>query len=742
MRFWPRQDTKPTTMKRLLGVFILAFTTFSIHAEVQYEIDWVRRYKFGPQLIPISDGFVVPINSPWVGGLEVVRLDSSGNPRSGFEPNWFGATPWIASAPDGGVVVAVQTSITNFAGYSDLSGRVTKHGGAAQWTVQLPDRFYPRTLGADKAGGYWVPEQGTGYNMRRLLKISETGAALTDLEQPAGVFGQQIWAATGGGFYIVERFIDPPGTSDLGALMITRFSVDGARLWTKPVGFEFFEGLQLGADGYFFGVARIGTGSAIQYSFFRRDADWNMIWDKPGVPIFGVNPGLIFRQNGVLKRINPTTGDITQIAPFDYSDNFTELPDGSLLCGAAHFMKLNMPAGTPQILIGYVEATYSIPQYRPINWTPASVYLKNPDAPYFVRIYSSAPGAEIFYTTDGTTPSRSSRKYTGEYFSYEAPLTLKAVAYVGEQILFSREVNVQDGIHVTARDFPGAVSVDPLTDAPAATRDIYLKGSRISVHAYPPPGWVFSHWNGEIPGELPYGEIGATRPKYLDPVFATRLTVNVTGGLGRIVRSPDRDFYDESSQVRFLFVPEPGYVANSTLGANPYTLNITAANIFPTNWTANVQFEKVPDGTFGLTVLPNGDGDVEVTPNLASYAPGQIVQISARARGAASFFGFSGTVADTNKSISLTMARHQVIWANFSRALPEFLGSALYIENATQTNGMVSLRVSNGFTNRFRIERSTNLLNWIPATALLNTNLHTLEETATDRPIFYRATRE
>lgn len=48
-----------------------------------------------------------------------------------------------------------------------------------------------------------------------------------------------------------------------------------------------------------------------------------------------------------------------------------------------------------------------------------------------VGITCDTEGAEIYYTLDGSTPSKESDKYTEEFFIYES-CTIKAVAYVGE----------------------------------------------------------------------------------------------------------------------------------------------------------------------------------------------------------------------------------------------------------------------------------------------------------------------
>lgn len=82
-----------------------------------------------------------------------------------------------------------------------------------------------------------------------------------------------------------------------------------------------------------------------------------------------------------------------------------------------------------------------------------------------VKLSSATDGAEIYYTTDGTTPDKSQKKYTaGETIEVAASMTVKAIAYVSD--ISSEVAEFEYVIDVpAAADKIDAVTVNGLTPA-------------------------------------------------------------------------------------------------------------------------------------------------------------------------------------------------------------------------------------------------------------------------------------
>ena len=69
------------------------------------------------------------------------------------------------------------------------------------------------------------------------------------------------------------------------------------------------------------------------------------------------------------------------------------------------------------------DATYTLQTATPVFTPPAGSYLM----PQFVEISSATPDAAIYYTTDGSTPTTSSARYTGPVLVLMSS-TLRAIA--------------------------------------------------------------------------------------------------------------------------------------------------------------------------------------------------------------------------------------------------------------------------------------------------------------------------
>jgi hypothetical protein len=70
-------------------------------------------------------------------------------------------------------------------------------------------------------------------------------------------------------------------------------------------------------------------------------------------------------------------------------------------------------------------ATYTLQAATPVYTPPAAYYL----TPQFVEISSASPGATVYYTTDGSTPTTASTQYSRAIL-VATPTTIKSIAVI------------------------------------------------------------------------------------------------------------------------------------------------------------------------------------------------------------------------------------------------------------------------------------------------------------------------
>jgi hypothetical protein len=685
-------------------------------AEEQYTIRWSHSIGNAWRILPDSRGFIVPLIStsnftyPEESLVGFVRLDADGNTvtRNGFAP--AGMPVFVAPTSDGGAFALVSEPFLS-------SGIQMARAVAMKYSSSLVEErrhtfdAEPRTAVADRNGGFWLPldtfysSTGSGYS-RSIAWVDEEISVVHEYPFSDGVTGDGLIAAPAGGFYMKERL----ATGDvLSELYISKISPQGELLWRKLAGYENgSNGWSLGEDGFFVGVGDTRLTNGWAYELFRRDGDWNLIWRKDFSSFF-VSPWFTFATVSPAftadkeMKIDPLTGDVTLLAPYPLPED-AQTTDGSRIdARGLLFQHNNVPDGTPQILISEFQRGMGT------LWLPLRGAIKNAGAGATVRMVSTASGAEIFYTDDGSIPNRSSQRYGGDFVCRTNATELRALAIVGSNELFSEPVELINGIEIVADPQTTSLECDRETAVSlgSGSSSFHRSGAVTRVTAFPREGWIFSRWAGSISSTNQSFQITPTNRTTLRPVFSTGYKIEAPGGHGRVFHYPDGELFDEGSSVRWIYVPDPGYQLQAGNGDNPSTVQVVTPNYY-----RMVSFETVPEGTLGLTVLANGHGQVEVTPAKSAHFPGDVVQIRAFPKPGANFYGFAGTISDTNGAVTITLQRHHVILANFSEPVPPLLGVNSYVAPPVVSGNEIAVRVLNNLGTAVRLQRSPDCVRW------------------------------
>jgi len=158
---------------------------------------------------------------------------------------------------------------------------------------------------------------------------------------------------------------------------------------------------------------------------------------------------------------------------------------------------------------------------------------------------------------------------------------------------------------------------------------------------------------------------------YFKPV---QFTLNVTAsGQGSVTKSPNKATYDYNEAVMLTANPAAGWAFAGWSGdltgmANPATVNVTK--------NMNITATFAQSFTITTSASPAGGGAVALSPNKATYAPGEQVQVTATANSGYSFTNWSGDLSGTNPSQTVTVNGNLNIVANFSAAQYTFTATS------------------------------------------------------------------
>ncbi len=282
-------------------------------------------------------------------------------------------------------------------------------------------------------------------------------------------------------------------------------------------------------------------------------------------------------------------------------------------------------------------------------------------SPPTFSIRSAFTNGPTFYTLDGSPPGFASTLYSGP-FTLSQSATLRAIGYSSDffQSDEADPVNAMVLVNHTlsaSASVGGSVTLSP----PGGT---YVSSTVVSASAVPAAGWSFLYWLGDATGGNP-ANISMERDKTIQAVFGTTLGTTVAGN-GQILLDPPGGVYPYGSVVRLTGVPQPGnyfgFWGNAATGnTNPLYYTITSATP-----TVSSIFGATPSGQAALTVLIDGQGQVNVNPRANAYATNQSVTLTAVPGSGQSFLNWSGDASGTQNPINVLMNQSKVITANFT----------------------------------------------------------------------------
>ncbi|MCU0782511.1 MAG: chitobiase/beta-hexosaminidase C-terminal domain-containing protein [Verrucomicrobia bacterium] len=277
---------------------------------------------------------------------------------------------------------------------------------------------------------------------------------------------------------------------------------------------------------------------------------------------------------------------------------------------------------------------------------------------------NTGSGAAIYFTLDGSSPDFTDIPYTGP-FTLTSSATIRAIAYNAAYTDSAEAAPITVQIAPTyplAASTPGGGSVSV---SPAAYSDgnRYVSNTVVTLTATPASGWSFLHWTGDSSETTNVTTVLMDRPRAVQAVFGTSLNL-FTNGNGQLLLNPATGPYAFGSTVQLTALPAPGAYFFGWAGAasgfsNP--LFITATNA--SGLTA--LFGALNASQVSLTVLPNGNGTVSVSPGKNVYTNGETVTLTAWPGANQRFANWSGDASGNLNPLQLTLTASQVITANF-----------------------------------------------------------------------------
>jgi hypothetical protein len=326
-----------------------------------------------------------------------------------------------------------------------------------------------------------------------------------------------------------------------------------------------------------------------------------------------------------------------------------------------------------------------------------------------VTLSTTFPSGSLFYTLDGSNPAASGVFYSGQFTVGKASL-LRTIAYNSD---FTQSV-AGDPLSIVIlptltglTDGGGSVAIEPPAGA-------YFSNSLATVTAIPAPGWSFLQWLGDAAGTNPVANVSMTRSKTVRAMFGAVLSTTIVGG-GSIVTSPLSPWYPYGSQVCLTAVPATGnclaFWANAAAGQTNDPLIFTVTNASPTVTAVFATLGGTK--TNALTVIPDGRGQVTLTPPGTRFSLNTNVVLHATPDAGQAFLGWSGAASGSDNPLVVTMNSNKVVTASFSKR------PWLYGEGNPDLLGQEGFRLTltGEFGAAYQILGSTDLSGW----ALLGT---------------------
>jgi Divergent InlB B-repeat domain len=254
----------------------------------------------------------------------------------------------------------------------------------------------------------------------------------------------------------------------------------------------------------------------------------------------------------------------------------------------------------------------------------------------------------------------------------------------------------------------GAVAMDSPTN-------FFLGNAVVNLTATPSNGWNFFGWAGDINGTDTTNSIVMTRDKAVQAVFRTSLNTSIVGH-GTVALDPPGGIYPSGTTVRIMALPDNGYYFLQWSGATNGSANPLFYSIARPASSITATFSPLSNDRRTLTTIVNGKGTVVAQPQQNSYPIGEKVTLGAFPEHGQVFLGWGGEATGTNTSLIISLDTNKTVIANFTTK-PE-----LTIQRFPERIGNQSweLGFHGELNGSYRIDLSTNLVDWVPLGTFTN----------------------
>jgi hypothetical protein len=284
-----------------------------------------------------------------------------------------------------------------------------------------------------------------------------------------------------------------------------------------------------------------------------------------------------------------------------------------------------------------------------------------------ITMTSSLPGANIYYTLDGTSPDFRALQYRTNALVLTNSALLRAVAYDSTYAHSAESAPLLVQItptYVLTTSTPGGGTIQ-VAPTPVAIGNRYASNQIVTLTATPAAGWSFLHWTGDATGVTQVATVTVQGPTSVEAVFGTLINL-VTNGNGRILLDPPTGPYAFGQAVQITAIPEAGayffgWAGAATDASNP--IGITATDLL----SLTALFGDLQTNQVSLTVLPDRGGTVGVEPRAPFYTNGAPVTLTALPGAGFLFSGWEGDASSSINPLGVTLDSSKIIRAIFSQ---------------------------------------------------------------------------
>lgn len=206
------------------------------------------------------------------------------------------------------------------------------------------------------------------------------------------------------------------------------------------------------------------------------------------------------------------------------------------------------------------------------------------------------------------------------------------------------------------------------------SRGTYPLGTTVNLSAVANPGWVFSHWEGDITGSSADNTITMDENKNVTAVFAAipySINIDYESDRGSIEINPAKDYYIYGEEVTITAIPNTGYrFSVFAREIDDYEWEYLYDNPLTMIVTDNIElFASFVSVFYLLDLSTIGNGSVDIEPNMGAYPHGEEVSLIAIPGDGWVFERWEGDVTvdlSDNTKATLIMDGHKTVRAVFA----------------------------------------------------------------------------